>query len=155
MYRHLLVALDGGAASQAALDHAVALAAALGARLQVVHVVDATELPPVAPAGSSAQPDEAVHPARLQAQQWLQRALRQAQAAGVQASTRMLEGRALGRTVGELLADEARASGADLVLVGSQGRRGLDRLFLGSVAEQVARLCTMPVMIVHAAAAAG
>ncbi len=153
MYRHLLVALDGGAASQAALDHAVALAAALGARLQVVHVIDTTELPPAAAGAGLQRP--AADPARLQGQELLQRALRQAQAAGVQAGMRLLEGQALGRPVGELLADEARAGGADLVLVGSQGRRGLDRLFLGSVAEQVARLCSMPVMIVHAAQAAG
>ncbi len=153
MYRHLFVALDGGAASQAALDHAVALAAALGARLQLVHVIDTTELPPATAGAGSQAP--AAEPARLQGQELLQRALRQAQAAGVQAGTRMLEGQALGRPVGELLADEARSAGADLVLVGSQGRRGLDRLFLGSVAEQVARLCSVPVMIVHAAQAAG
>jgi nucleotide-binding universal stress UspA family protein len=50
-----------------------------------------------------------------------------------------------------IVAAEARAWGADLVVAGTHGRRGLDRLLLGSVAEGILRRSAVPVLLVHAA----
>lgn len=150
MYGNILVAVDGSAAADAALEHALRLADEQRARLHLVHVIDIGALP----ASDTGELGGVDMPTlmRQQGQALLDRALRQVQAAGVQASSRLLEGEVFGKRVSELLAEEARASAADLVVLGSHGWRGFTRLFLGSVAEGVARLCPMPVMIVHAPA---
>ncbi len=148
MYRRMMVAFDGSTASRAALDQALGLGAALHADLHVVHVADVTTVP-----GDAAPPNGPS--LREQGDELLRQALRLAQQAGVACDTRLLEGRALGPSVSRLLADEARDSTADAVFVGSHGWRGVNRLFLGSVAEGLSRLCAVPVMIVHAPAAQG
>ena len=51
---------------------------------------------------------------------------------------------------GEAIAHAARDRNADLIMVCSHGRRGLKRLFLGSIAERVAHLAHVPVMIIRA-----
>jgi nucleotide-binding universal stress UspA family protein len=53
------------------------------------------------------------------------------------------------RRLGESVADEAADWGADLVVIGTHGRRGLGRLLLGSGAEQVLRLSGVPVLVVR------
>jgi len=52
--------------------------------------------------------------------------------------------------VSEHVVEEARAWGADIIVVGASGRRGVKRLLLGSVAEGVARLARVPVLLVRA-----
>ncbi len=150
MYARILVAVDGSAAADAALQHAVALAAEQHAQLLLVHVIDIGAIPGselVETAGT-----ELPALLRRQGQAVLDRAQQAALATGVHTSSRLLEGEVLGKRVAEMLADEARAQRADLVVIGSHGWRGFSRMFLGSVAEGVSRLCPMPVMIVHAAA---
>lgn len=53
--------------------------------------------------------------------------------------------------VGEAIAHAAQAHGAELIVLSSHGRRGWKRLFLGSVAERVAHVATMPVLLLRAA----
>ena len=67
--------------------------------------------------------------------------------AGVPADTRLVE--ASGARLGETVASEARAWEADLVVVGTHGRRGLGRVLLGSGAEQVIRQAPVPVLAVR------
>jgi nucleotide-binding universal stress UspA family protein len=55
----------------------------------------------------------------------------------------------MGRRLGEAIADEAGTWNADLVVIGSHGRRGLQRLLIGSGAEQVLRLSPVPVLLVR------
>ena len=49
----------------------------------------------------------------------------------------------------EQIAKQAEASACDLVILGTHGRRGVDRLLLGSDAEQIARIAPVPVMLVR------
>jgi len=69
------------------------------------------------------------------------------QAAGVSVDRRLVE--APGRRLGDVVADEANGWEADLVVIGTHGRRGLQRLLLGSGAEQVLRLAPVPVLVVR------
>jgi len=57
-----------------------------------------------------------------------------------------------GASVSDVLALAAEASDADLIVMGTHGRRGVRRLLLGSVAETVARTVSLPVLLVHAPA---
>ena len=70
-----------------------------------------------------------------------------AKAAGVPADAKLLD--TAGGRLGEVVAEEARQWEADLVVVGTHGRRGVSRVLLGSGAEQVLRLAPVPVLAVR------
>lgn len=150
MYHRLLVPLDGSATAALALDEAAQLARLAGATVVLLHVVDAMAHvtgfePPLVHI-------QEVRPTFLRNGQALLDAARQTlQAQGVTAETVLLESR--GERVSQLIADQASQSGCDLIVLGTHGRRGVDRLLLGSDAEQVARIAAMPVMLVRPRAA--
>ncbi|NTX18320.1 universal stress protein, partial [Burkholderia cepacia] len=73
------------------------------------------------------------------------------QAAGVKGETRRSEATSL-NDVSSLILDGAKAFGADLLVLGTHGRRGFRRLVLGSIAEQCVRHATLPVLLIPAAA---
>lgn len=149
MYRRILVPVDGSDTSRHALQAALQLAAQRGSRLRIVHVFDEEVYP-----GAFDYDEyggELAEFARKVKLNLLEGALRAAHAAGIAADTRLLE--AGGRRFGETVADEARAWRADLVVLGSHGRRGMARALLGSGAEQVLRFAPVPVLIVRKAAA--
>ncbi|HET7877050.1 MAG TPA: universal stress protein, partial [Methylomirabilota bacterium] len=70
-----------------------------------------------------------------------------AREAGVAVEPALLESD--GRRVAAVVVDEARWWEADLIVVGTHGRRGLDRLLLGSVAEGVVRAAPVTVLLVR------
>lgn len=146
MYKTLLVPLDGSATAQLALDEALVLARLSGATVQLLHIVDAMEHitgfePPSVHIGD-------IRPRFLQAgQQILEQAAALLQAQGVAVHTTLLESR--GERVSELIAAQATRLGADLIVLGTHGRRGVDRLLIGSDAEQLARIAPVPVLLVR------
>lgn len=146
MYKTLLVPLDGSATAQLALDEALVLARLSGATVQLLHIVDAMEHitgfePPAVHIGD-------IRPRFLQAgQQILEQAAAVLQAQGVAVHTTLLESR--GERVSELIAAQATRLGADLIVLGTHGRRGVDRLLIGSDAEQLARIAPVPVLLVR------
>lgn len=148
MYKRILVPVDGSETSNKALVVALEMAALKGGTVRLVHAVD--DLAHVAGYQYSAQLRTVVRDA---GQQILQRALAIADAAEVPAETRLLESAADSR-LGELVAAEATQWGADLVVVGTHGRRGIKRALLGSGAEQVIRLSPVPVLAVPGASGA-
>ena len=66
---------------------------------------------------------------------------------GVQVDTEMAEGR--GRFVSDVIVDAAKTSRADLIVMGTHGRRGFNRLLMGSDAERVLRETPVPVLFVR------
>ena len=80
-------------------------------------------------------------------EEMLARATEQAVAAGVEAKSRLLRGH--GQHADDLIAAAVEASGADLLVLGSHGRRGVRRLLIGSVAENLVRKVTVSVLIVR------
>jgi nucleotide-binding universal stress UspA family protein len=145
MYKSILVAVDGSQTSELALKEAIQLAKGMGARLLIVNVVDEinfnwaeypnlTEIWDVLAASGRALLDKSAATAAE---------------AGVEADTRLVELDKLGDRVPEALAREADAWPADLIVVGTHGRRGLSHVFLGSVAEGVVRVATKPVLLIR------
>jgi nucleotide-binding universal stress UspA family protein len=146
-FRKILVAFDGSAASQRALDEAVRLAGTVSARLRLVHVMD--ELAWVngfEPA--RAYFDDVLPRMRRAGEELLARGMAQALAAGVQAESELLIGSS--DRICDQLAAEARRWPADLIVAGTHGRRGTDRMLLGSDAEQIVRHAPVPVLLVRA-----
>ena len=72
---------------------------------------------------------------------------------GVKAETAQIESR--GQLVSEAILADARRSRADVIVMGTHGRRGLNRLLLGSDAERVLREANVPVLLTRHAATSG
>jgi nucleotide-binding universal stress UspA family protein len=142
MYKRILVPVDGSGASNKALAAALQLAGEVGARVRLLHSLDELAYLPGADYRGNV-----LQLARDNATRVLAEALDQARAAGVEADTRLVE--VPGRRLGEEVEDEVQAWKADLVVLGTHGRRGLSRLLLGSGAEQVIRLASVPVLTIR------
>jgi len=139
----ILHATDFSPASRAAFRMAVALAQREPARLLLLHV-----LTPPSPLVSGRRPPssylELLAMARRAARRRLDRAVRQARAAGRRVEGKLVEGGA----VDEIL-KAGRRWRPDLIVIGTHGRGGVRRFLLGSVAEQVVRRASRPVLTVR------
>jgi nucleotide-binding universal stress UspA family protein len=141
--RTILVAVDFDDASEAALDEAIGLAKSLGARIVAFHSV---------PFSLNDVPEEifyrspnASHRQRTDGRSKLGNLLESRRSSGVDMRAEMGEGIAWDAILGA-----ARKFDADLVVLGTHGRKGLPRGILGSVAERVVRTSPVPVLTVHA-----
>lgn len=149
MYKNILVAVDGSAPSQLALTEAVKLTKGCGATLHLVHVVDEYMMGPVMEPSfmSSAYYTDAIDALREAGRETLKQAEAKVRAQGLEPQTSLLE--ASGRQVAEFVVEKARQWPADLIVMGTHGRRGLRRLLLGSDAEWVVRSAPVPVLLVR------
>lgn len=137
--KNVLVAVDGSEPSLKAARQAGELARAMNSQVTVLCVVEPIVMPPEA----SWAPMEAMQEAQLVRGQQVVREVQQALLPMV---TRELV------KVGppaELIVETAKALPADLVVVGSTGKGAVKRLLVGSVADRVVHLSTIPVLVVH------
>lgn len=143
MYKRLFVADDGSEPGAAALHEAIGLAKSEGSELRIVFIVfhPRTFGHPIV---NLAAVEEAL---RAEGQTVLDRAAAQAQAAGVTASTALVA--AAREPIAATLLAEAAHWNADLIVMGTHGRRGIGRAVLGSVAESLLRTATLPVLLVR------
>jgi nucleotide-binding universal stress UspA family protein len=146
-YKRILAAVDGSAASNKGLREAIRLAQAEGARLCIVHVVD--ELPAFAAMdGMAMAPAGDLVPwLREGGKRVLARAKNLSEKSGRPAKAILLE--MIGGPAADKIVREARKQRADLIVLGTHGRRGVRRLVLGSDAEQVVRTASVPVLLVR------
>jgi nucleotide-binding universal stress UspA family protein len=150
MYQRILVPVDGSPTSQRGLTEAVALGKLTGARLRLLHVVDETSFAMSADA-FGAYTGDLLTLLRDGGEQLLAAAKAQVEAAGLAVDGVLRE--SLAGRVCDLVTEEARAWPADLIVLGTHGRRGAGRLLLGSDAEQILRLASVPVLLVRSDAA--
>jgi nucleotide-binding universal stress UspA family protein len=150
MYRKIMVSIDGSATSTKALVDATQLASesAGRAQLRLIHVLDEmayfTGFDPY-----GGQSGELIKIMRETGEKLLADALAIAQSAGIKADTLLID--KFGERLGETIAEEAVKWQADLIVVGTHGRRRVGRMFLGSGAEQIIRLAPVPVLVIRSA----
>lgn len=137
--RTILLATDLTAASGEATERAVELAARLDARLLIVNVLEKRRL---TGGGSHDRVDQA----RTERESLLVQVVRDAREAGATAEFLVWEG-----DPGDSIAAAAEAEHADIVVVGTRGRSGAERLLLGSVSDHVVRHAECPVLVVRSA----
>ena len=146
MYKNILVAIDDSETSRCALKEALHIAKESNAKLYITHVVDEILLNMHGHAmldmGNAASAASNLVKA---GQKLVDDALQSA--AGVNAEGLVLEAR--NRRISETIDDKARELGADLIVIGRHGQRGLATLILGSVAEQLARIADASVLLVR------
>jgi nucleotide-binding universal stress UspA family protein len=147
MYKRILVPVDGSETSKRGLREACRLAKEQGARLMCLHVIDKHFLA-FDSLGYAYMPD-LFETLRKNGETILGEAAKQAGKVGVSVESVIRESG--GRRVSETILDEAKTWAADLIVMGTHGRRGINHLALGSDAELVVRGSTVPVLLVRAA----
>lgn len=147
MYQRILVPVDGSPTSDRGLAEAIALAKLTGARLRLVHVVD--ELSFAIGAGAlSGYAGDYITLLRDGGAEILDAAKAQVEAAGLPVDT-LLRDSFAGRVCDHVV-EAAKAWDAQLIVIGTHGRRGAGRMFMGSDAEQILRQAPVPVLLVRA-----
>jgi nucleotide-binding universal stress UspA family protein len=135
--KRVLIGYDGSPESRKALDLAVDLAKAGGGTIVVQHVI--TIGPEAFETGALNFPEIQAAADRL-----LEEAVERARTGGVAATKVLSTGDAT-----RAILKEAEARGADLIVVGSLGRGRMARLLVGSVADKLVRMATVPVLVVR------
>jgi nucleotide-binding universal stress UspA family protein len=144
VFSALFVPVDGSEPSNAATRVAVDLAADQKASITFVNVVETGKLiASVMPGQGYADPVPALDAMRAAGTDILNTSVGNARAAGVKATSQLLDGDCV-----SCIIEGAAQADADLIVLGSHGRGGLTRLVLGSVAEGVLRQSVVPVLIV-------
>ena len=145
-FRHTLIALDGLSEGERVLEPAIELGSLCpDAHFTLVQVVE----PPVALITRMA-----MHPAKMRphwrelqencARSYLERVATRMRTRGLRVATQMISAPGIGTQILEL----AHAIAADLIVVGTHGARGVERMLLGSVADKVIRGASQPVLVV-------
>ena len=150
VYSKILAPVDGSPTSKRGLAEAIALAKDQGAALQIVHVLDELLVAPGAEAAIYL--DSTVEQLRVTGEEIVAEAMEMARAAGVQAQPVILE--IMGGRAADSIVNQAKDWGAELIVLGTHGRRGVRRLLMGSDAEEVVRTAPVSVLLVGAGAAA-
>jgi nucleotide-binding universal stress UspA family protein len=145
MYEKILVAVDGSPTSLRGLDEAIKVAKAMRARLMIVHVVN--ELVISAEYVPSVYYEPILLSLRDSGAKVLEQAVSVAQRAGMTCEQQLVE--TLGGRAADEIVKQARQWPADLIVLGTHGRRGIKRLAMGSDAELVLRQAPVPVLLVR------
>jgi nucleotide-binding universal stress UspA family protein len=146
MYERILVPVDGSATSKRGLDEAIAVASKLGSQLRLVHVIDESSLA-MSAGGFVGDIGDLFELLREAGQDVLAEAKRRADAAKVRADA-VLHDNFSGRICDQVV-KEAVDWHAELIVIGTHGRRGAGRVLHGSDAEQIVRLAPVPVLLVR------
>lgn len=150
MYQRILVPFDGSPTASAGLDQALRLARCSGGRVRLIYVIDVightTGFEP-----SAAYTGQVLPALRAEGQGILEQGAQRARVLGVPADVCLHE-QFPSDVAGAVLA-QSREWGADLIALGTHGRRGFERFELGSAAEQIARRANVPVLLVRQPAA--
>lgn len=145
MYSKILVPIDGSETAMAGLKEAVKLAKVCGSQLRIFHVVNEFILDYSYSAGMYAT--NLIESLREAGEKVVRQAEAFVRQRGVPVDSALLE--SIGGPAADLILAQARDWHADLIVMGTHGRRGLRRLALGSDAESVVREARVPVLLVH------
>ncbi len=148
MYRRILVPVDGSHTSMRGLQEAIRLAKVHGARLRLVHVVEEYVVVQSASLGETGfYAADLIDVLRAEGKKIIAKAIALARKAGVKADASTFE--SFDNRSSDCIIREAKKWHADLIVMGTHGRRGVNRLVLGSDAEIVVRTSPVPVLLVR------
>lgn len=151
MFHRILVPIDGSPTSSQGLEEAIALAKNQAARVCLLHVVD--ELVVTQGLGgamfvSASYVEDFTTALRENGSKLLAKAEKRVRQHRVRVETNFLD--APGQRVADVIIKQAKKWRADVIVLGTHGRRGLSRVLMGSDAELVVREAPVPVLLVRA-----
>lgn len=144
MFQHILVPVDGSETAHKAVEKAAGLASAYGSTVTVIYVIDPY---PFTGLGSDFAYGQAEYlsAASAEAKEATEAAQALLSQAGVKVTTQVVEAHTIWRGILET----AKTLGADLIVMGSHGRRGVEKVVLGSVAQRVLSHAHLSVLVVR------
>lgn len=145
MYKNILVPIDGSWASRLGLIEAIRLAHGQGANVRLLHVVDEFIIDPTSSVPSYY--GEYVKALREAGRATLADETAFAKEHGVAAQSVLID--TVGRRAADVIIEQTKQWPADIIVMGTHGRRGIKRLVMGSDAELVVRTAPVPVMLVR------
>ena len=147
MYQRILVPVDGSSTSKRGLAEAIRLARLTHGRLRLIHIVDELSFA-LAMDAYSGQAGDWLNGLRAEATKLLEEGKAMAAAEGIEADSVLCDN--FRGAVPDRVTVEAESWPADLIVLGTHGRRGLGRLVMGSSAEHILRHATVPVLLIRA-----
>ena len=144
MFKHILVPVDGSSTAQLAVDKAIGLAKAFGSRVTAIFVIDPYPFTGVGTDFAYGQA-EYLSAATAEATAAIKAARTAIEEAGVAVDASVIEAHTAWRGV----VQSAESLQADLIVMGSHGRSGLEKLVLGSVTQAVLAHTKLPVLVVR------
>ncbi|MHA3102595.1 universal stress protein [Acinetobacter sp. ANC 3791] len=144
-YKHILVPVDGSETSLAAVKQASSIAKAFSSKVTAVCVLAVDPFVAVEFVNTDQFINDYVAKAKEEIQEILEQAKSLFAQEGVTAETQILEG----QTIHKEIVEATKELGADLIVIGSHGRKGIKKLFLGSVTQAILSESTVPVLVVH------
>lgn len=145
MYKKILCPVDGSQTSNCGMNEAIRIAKDQNAELRFIHVLDLYF--PILDASGDLNIIFIDDVLRRNGKQVLKKAEEAAYKAGVMTDSKGIE--AMSSRVSEFIIAEAEEWSADLIVMGTHGLRGIERLVLGSDAETVIRTSPVPVLLVR------
>jgi nucleotide-binding universal stress UspA family protein len=147
MYQRIFVPTDGSSIADRGLEEAIAIGRYTQARLHVLHVVDDLPIAGEGIENLSLSGTDIIGMVTDEGKEILAAARERVQQAGLNCDT-TLRRTSKGRIYEQIL-QVASTWKADLVVIGTHGRTGAERLFMGSDAEQIVRHANIPVLLVR------
>lgn len=147
MYKRILVPVDGSKTSDIAIQEAIKLAGEQQATLRFIHVLEEIYMLYTEGFLDVASLQAAV---REQGNNMLSKAAALAKQASITYEYALLD--AHGERTARVIVEDARQWSADVIVMGTHGRRGFDHMIFGSVAEGVVRLSAVPVLLIRGGA---
>jgi len=140
-YRNIVIATDGSENTQRAISYGIEIAKLSGATVHALYVVDTTSFSSIPiDAGWEAMYETL----RTEGENAISKVKEHGEVSGVEVREVLLEGHPSNEII-----DFAENNNADLIVVGTLGKTGLDRFLMGSVAEKVVRGSKVPVLVVR------
>lgn len=148
MYTRIMAAIDDSFATSKVLDAAIEMAQKFGAKLAICHALDETIFAQrEAAIMLSSSVSQIESKLRDSALEFVDEAAKVARAAGVEVEIRLVESEQ--DHVAEMLADAAAEWQADLLVAGTHGHHGMERFFVGSVAERLVKKASTSLLLVR------
>jgi len=144
MYAKILVPIDGSETSTLGLNEAIRLAKNQGGRIRLIHIVN--ELIVVLPE-AYVNIERVIDELRTRGKAILDSSEATVRSGGVEVDTTLVE--AMGNQAGDQIIQQAKEWGADLIVCGTHGRRGIRRIVMGSDAEYIVRHTPVPILLVR------
>ncbi len=147
MYKKIMLAIDGSEISHSLVKEIVKLTKNEDVHLRIIHVLDNSF---VYYGGEDFDYLSFIDACRKEGQNILDKFEKEISShSSIKVETFLLELEPFQKRVSEVIVEAAKEWPADLLVIGTHGRRGFSRLFLGSVADNITRISTTPILLIH------
>jgi len=147
VYQRILVPVDGSMTSERALDEVIKFAQHQHAQVELTHVLEDVGY---ADDENYINYVELVDSMKLNGERILAQAQHKLNQAGLSVRCTLLE--AHGERIANVISTAAKDQSADLIIIGTHGRTGFNRMLMGSVAEGVVRTAHIPILLIRGSA---